>query len=109
MDCGSANSLSKGKHSDTAQNSGGCSLSCYSDWNLFFFSFLLVGKFCPYKGRFQPIHWAELALWTGRKLHLIRQLQENSVCPVPALPDAGDKARIFQFGQRDLNRPFAPV
>ena len=45
-----------------------------------FFSSLsyLWANFAPYKGRFQPIHWAELALWTGRKLHLIGQLQENT-------------------------------
>ena len=47
--------------------------------------------------------------YTHLKLHLIRQLQENTVCPVPTLPDAGDEARAFQFGQRGLDRPLAPV
>ena len=45
----------------------------------------------------------------GRKLHLIGQVQENAVCPVPALLDAGDEAPVFQFGQCGLDRPLAPV
>ena len=76
----------------------------------FLLLFLTYGQILPHtRGRFQPIHWAELALWTGRKLHLIGQLQENTVCPVPALPNAGDEARIFQLGQRSLDRSLAPV
>ena len=76
----------------------------------FLLLFLTYGQILPHtRGRFQPIHWAELALWTGRKLHLIGQLQENTICPVPALPDAGDEARIFQLGQSGLDRPLTPV
>src|SRR5699024_11453371 len=46
----------KEKYSDTAQNSGGRSPSCYSDWNLFSSSLsYLWANFAPYKGKI-PAH-----------------------------------------------------
>ena len=76
----------------------------------FLLFFLTCGQILPHtRGRFPPIYWADISLWMGRKLHLIGQLQENTVCPVPALPDAGDKARVFQLGQCGLDRSLAPV
>ena len=76
----------------------------------FLLLFLTCGQILPHaRGRSLPFQQADVTFWMGRKLHLIRQLQENTVCPVPTLPDAGDEARAFQFGQRGLDRPLAPV
>ena len=76
----------------------------------FLLSFLLMGKFCPIRGEdSSPSIGQNLPYSTGRKLHLIGQLQENTVCPVPALPDADSSSRILQLGQCSLDRPLAPV
>lgn len=71
---------------------------------------ITCGQFLPYaRGRILHIHWADIALWTGRKLHPVRDLQKDAVRLIPVLTDAGDQPGIFQLPQGGLDRPLTPI
>ena len=71
---------------------------------------ITCGRFLPHaRGRILHIHWADIALWTGRKLHPVRDLQKDAVRLIPALTDAGDQPGIFQLPQGGFDRPLTPV
>ena len=96
----------KEKHFDTVQNSGGHSLSCYSDWNLFSSSLsYLWANFAPYKGKIPAHPLGRIYPLDGKKTAPYRAVAENAVCPVPTLQDAGIHACVFQFNQRNFDRP----
>ena len=71
---------------------------------------ITCGQFLPHaRGRILHIHWADIALWTGRNLHPVRDLQKDAVRLIPSLTDAGDQSGIFQLPQGGLDRPLTPV
>ena len=71
---------------------------------------ITCGQFLPHaRGRILHIHWADIALWTGRKLHPVWNLQKDAVRLIPSLTDAGNQSGIFQLPQGGLDRPLTPV
>lgn len=71
---------------------------------------ITCGQILPHaRGRILHIHWADIALWTGRNLHPVRDLQKDAVRLIPSLTDAGDQPCIFQFAQGSFYRSFAPI
>ena len=85
----------------------------YSFGLTLFFIFCIsitCGQFLPHaRGRILHIHWAGIALWTGRNLHPVWDLQKDAVRLIPALTDAGNQPGIFQLPQSGLDCPLTPV